>query len=195
MGRRAIAAQAAALITLIALAGCFAAGGDKSGGSSSPHELVLANSDGNLDGVPSVARFVQRAEALSGGKLTVRVESRWRGGEDEPRVIEDVAAGRADLGWAGTRAFDLVGVAAFRPLHAPFLVGTYAAETAVVSDHALIVIFLARSSRSASQAWPSPPTRSGSQLRRLIPCGRRRTLPGSGSRRWPPMSSPRASAR
>ena len=138
MGRRAIAAQAAALITLIALAGCFAAGGDKSGGSSSPHELVLANSDGNLDGVPSVARFVQRAEALSGGKLTVRVESRWRGGEDEPRVIEDVAAGRADLGWAGTRAFDLVGVAAFRPLHAPFLVGTYAAETAVVSDHALM---------------------------------------------------------
>ena len=138
MRRRAIAAQAAALITLIALAGCFAAGGDKSGGSSSPHELVLANNDGNLAGVPSVARFVERAEALSGGKLTVRVESRWRGGEDEPRVIEDVAAGRADLGWAGTRAFDLVGVAAFRPLHAPFLVGTYAAETAVVSDHALM---------------------------------------------------------
>jgi TRAP-type C4-dicarboxylate transport system substrate-binding protein len=138
MRRRAIAAQAAAFITVIALAGCFAAGGDKSGGSSSPHELVLANNDGNLDGVPSVARFVRRAEALSGGKLTVRVASRWRGGEDEPRVIEDVAAGRADLGWAGTRAFDLVGVAAFRPLHAPFLVGTYAAETAVVSDHALM---------------------------------------------------------
>jgi hypothetical protein len=98
MRRRAIAAQAAALTTLIALAGCFAAGGDKSGGSSSPHELVLANNDGNLDGVPSVAQFVRRAEALSGGKLTVRVASRWRGGEDEPRVIEDVAAGRADLG-------------------------------------------------------------------------------------------------
>jgi TRAP-type C4-dicarboxylate transport system substrate-binding protein len=138
MRRRAIAAQAAALITLTALTGCFAAGGDKSGGSVSPHELVLANNDGNLEGVPSVARFVQRAEALSGGQLTVRVESRWRGGEDEPQVIEDVAAGRADLGWSGTRAFDLVGVAAFRPLHAPFLVGTYAAQAAVVSDHALM---------------------------------------------------------
>jgi TRAP-type transport system periplasmic protein len=104
----------------------------------SPHELVLANNDGNLDGVPSVARFVQRVETLSGGNLKVQVESRWRGGEDEPRVIQDVAAGRADLGWSGTRAFDLVGVAAFRPLHAPFLVGSYAAETAVVSDAALM---------------------------------------------------------
>jgi TRAP-type C4-dicarboxylate transport system substrate-binding protein len=81
---------------------------------------------------------MQRVEALSGGQLTVRVESRWRGGEDEPRVIKDVAAGRADLGWAGTRAFDLVGVPTFRPLHAPFLVGTYAAEAAVVGDDALM---------------------------------------------------------
>lgn len=138
MRRRSIAAQAALLIALTALTGCFAAGGDKSGGSSPPHELVLANNDGNLDGVPSVARFVQRVEALSDAQLTVRVESRWRGGDDEPRVITDIAAGRADLGWAGTRAFDLVGVPTFRPLHAPFLVGTYAAETAVVSDGALM---------------------------------------------------------
>ena len=138
MRRRAIALHAAALITVTALTGCFAAGGDKSGGSVSPHELVLANDDGNLEGVPSVARFVQRVETLSGGNLKVRVESRWRGGDDEPRVIEDVAAGRADLGWAGTRAFDIVGVPAFRPLHAPFLVGTYAAEAAVVGDHALM---------------------------------------------------------
>jgi TRAP-type transport system periplasmic protein len=138
MRRRAIAAQATALITVTALTGCLAAGGDKSGGSVSPDELVLANNDGNLEGVPSVARFVQRVEKLSGGTLTVRVESRWQGGEDEPRVIQDVAAGRADLGWSGTRAFDLVGVAAFRPLHAPFLVGSYAAETAVVSDAALM---------------------------------------------------------
>src|SRR5262249_22114292 len=146
MRRRAIAAQAAALITLIALAGCFAAGGDKSGGSSSPPELGLANNDGKLDGVPSVAPVVQRAAAVSGrevpgpgeARMGGGVEWRWRGGEDEPRVIKDVAAGRADLGWAGTRAFDLVGVAAFRPLHAPFLVGTYAAETAVVSDHTLM---------------------------------------------------------
>jgi TRAP-type C4-dicarboxylate transport system substrate-binding protein len=138
MRRRAIAAQAAALITLTALTGCFAAGGDKSGGSTSPHELVLANNDGNLDGVPSVARFVQHVDTLSNGHLKVRVESRWQGGDDEPRVIKDVAAGHADLGWAGTRGFDLAGVPTFRPLHAPFLVGTYAAETAVVSDRELM---------------------------------------------------------
>ena len=93
MRRRAIAAQAAALITLTALTGCFAAGGDKSGGSASPHELVLANNDGNLDGVPSVARFVQRVETLSGGQLTVRVESRWQGGDDENSEYADASIG------------------------------------------------------------------------------------------------------
>ena len=72
--------------------------------------------------------------ALSGGRLVVRVAPDWKGGDDEARVIKDVAAGEADLGWSGTRAFDLVGVDAFRPLHAPLLVDSYAAEAAVVQD-------------------------------------------------------------
>ena len=55
----------------------------------------------------------------------------WGG---ENRVIDDVAAGEADLGWAGTRAFDTLGVDAFRPLHAPFLVNSYAAEAALVQS-------------------------------------------------------------
>ena len=132
------AVLAATLAAVVALAGgCSADGGDKSGGSGKPQVLVLANNDmpdQALTGAPAVQRFVDEVARLSGGRLTVRVESGWEGGNDEPRVIRDVAAGKADLGWAGTRAFDMVGVDSFRPLHAPFLVGSYAAEAAVVKD-------------------------------------------------------------
>ena len=55
-------------------------------------------------------------------------------GLGEQRVLEDVAAGKAELGWSGTRAFDLIGVDSFRPLHAPFLIGSYPAQQAVVAD-------------------------------------------------------------
>src|SRR5689334_9454453 len=97
----------AALAAVAALAtGCSATGGDKSGGSGRPRVLVLASSDGvNLAGAPAVQRFVDAVAKLSNGRLTVRVEPAWRGGDDEARVIKDVAAGQADLGWAGTRAF------------------------------------------------------------------------------------------
>lgn len=112
-------------------AGCSAAGADRSGGDLSPAELVFANNDGDLTGAPAVARFVEMVEELSSGRLTVRVESDY-GGED--RVIEGVAAGDADLGWSGTRGFDTVGIDAFQPLHAPFLITSYAAQAAVVQD-------------------------------------------------------------
>jgi TRAP-type C4-dicarboxylate transport system substrate-binding protein len=95
----------------------------------------MANNDGEgLVGAPAVARFVDRLEELSGDRLTVRVESRWQGGTDEARVIKDVGAGRADLGWSGTRAFDRAGVDDFQPLHAPFLIRSYAGQAAIVKD-------------------------------------------------------------
>jgi TRAP-type transport system periplasmic protein len=122
---------AAALVS----AGCSTAGGDKSGGSGAPQVLALANNDfDGLQGVPAVARFIERVGQISGGRLNVKVESNWQGGGNEARVIHDVAAGKADLGWSGTRAFDVVGDKAFQPLHAPFLVNSYAAEAAVVRD-------------------------------------------------------------
>lgn len=132
MKLRMLAAFAAVAVLSTA---CSATGGDKSGGSGTPQVLVLASNDGvNLAGAPAVQRFVDEVAKLSNGRLAVRVEPGWQGGDDEARVIKDVAAGQADLGWAGTRAFDLVGVDSFRPLHAPFLVDSYAAEAAVVND-------------------------------------------------------------
>jgi TRAP-type C4-dicarboxylate transport system substrate-binding protein len=133
------------VVALLALAGCVGSDLDKSGGHQSPRILVLANNDGDgLAGVPSVQWFVDRVEALSGGSLAVRVDSSWTGGSyDEPRLVQDVAAGRADLGWTGTRSLDLAGAPAFAPLQAPFLVGSYARERAVIGDSQFVGDLLA----------------------------------------------------
>ena len=115
-------------------ASCTSASADRSGGSGPPTVLVLANNDESLDGAPAVTRFVERVRELSDGRVRVDVQSSWGGGYDEVGVVRAVGAGQADLGWAGTRVMDQVGVDAFRPLHAPFLVGSYAAQSAVVGD-------------------------------------------------------------
>jgi TRAP-type C4-dicarboxylate transport system substrate-binding protein len=122
--------------TALALAGCAGSMLDKSGGTKPARVLVLANNDASgLSGVPSLQRFVDRVEELSAGRLIVRVASSWTSGDyDEAGLLKDVAAGRADLGWTGTRSLDAAGAPAFRPLHAPFLVGSYAAERAVLGD-------------------------------------------------------------
>ena len=43
-------------------------------------------------------------------------------------------AGKADLGWAGTRVFDELGDPAFNPLHAPMLIDSYELEEKVLGD-------------------------------------------------------------
>ena len=96
--------------------------------------LVLANNDGTMDGVPAVQLFADRIGELSSGRISVTIESEWAGGGDETGVITDVADGKADLGWSGTRAFDLKGVTSFQPLHAPFLIQSHDALNAVVQD-------------------------------------------------------------
>ncbi|TCM42784.1 TRAP transporter substrate-binding protein [Kribbella sp. VKM Ac-2568] len=134
MNRRRFTTAALLAVSLLS-AGCDPAADDKSGGPAQPRVLVMASNDGeSLIGAPAVARFVDRVREVSGGRLTVRVVPSWQGGGSEARVIRDVAAGKADLGWSGTRAFDTVGVTAFQPLHAPFLVNSYAAQAAVVED-------------------------------------------------------------
>jgi TRAP-type C4-dicarboxylate transport system substrate-binding protein len=131
-------AALAAAVALLAGGCTAAAGNDKSGGTSDTTVLRLANNDGSLDGAPALRVFVSRLSTLSHGHVTVAVTSHWKGGNDEPQVIKDVGSGAADLGWAGTRAFDQVGVDAFRPLSAPLLIDSYGAESAVVRDTPLV---------------------------------------------------------
>jgi TRAP-type C4-dicarboxylate transport system substrate-binding protein len=124
---------ALASVALLAAACTGTAGAVKSGGPTPPVVLVLANNDiQGLKGVPAVREFVNQVEKLSDGHLTIRVESAWEGGNDEANVVRDVAAGEADIGWAGSRVFDTLGVDSLRPLSAPYLVDSYPLEVEVV---------------------------------------------------------------
>jgi TRAP-type transport system periplasmic protein len=121
------------LAVLAVLAGCTGPRLDKAGGGQAPQPVVLtlANSDGvswELDG------FAGEVQRLSAGTMRIDIKSRWRFGQVqyENGLIEDVRAGRADLGVAGSRAWDSVGVNSFRALNAPLLITSYALQDRVL---------------------------------------------------------------
>lgn len=85
--------------------------------------------------------FAEKVEGLSNGTLRIRREINWgrrRRGNGEVNLIHDVQAGKADLGWAGSRAFDLVDDRAFGPLHAPMMIDSYALELKVLEDEGVV---------------------------------------------------------
>ena len=136
-----LAAVAVALVTNA----CDSSESDRAGGGN-PAEppagrattLTLAN----VNSEPEVLQvFAERVEDLSGGTLRIRFANSWgqgRRGNAEVNVIHDVQAGKADLGWAGSRAFDLVGDRAFGPLHAPMMIDSYALELKVLQDEGVV---------------------------------------------------------
>jgi TRAP-type C4-dicarboxylate transport system substrate-binding protein len=123
-----------AAVAALVLAGC-GSGGDKAGGEreSKPTVLTFANANGDPHELEPFAAAVRKQ---SGDTLHIAFKSRWRSGEADGEVdlIRDVKAGKADLGWAGTRAFDDVGVPAFDALHAPLLIDSLPLEGAVLKS-------------------------------------------------------------
>lgn len=109
---------------------------DKAGGAGPPVVLRMANLDSNLDYSPAIAYFVARVEEVSGGDLRIDVVNEWGGfaGDAEQQVVRDVADGKVDLGFAGTRVFATLGVDDFEALEAPMLIDSYALEDAVVTS-------------------------------------------------------------
>jgi TRAP-type transport system periplasmic protein len=137
-GRARLATVALAVIAAVLAGGCGGGGGsgDKAGGSGEPVVLRMANAYGDLQTAPVVEQFVSQVKARSGGSLRVQVTSRWGDYADdaEQQVVRAVAAGKADLGWAGARVFDTMGVPSFQALQAPMLIDSYALEQAVVAS-------------------------------------------------------------
>jgi TRAP-type transport system periplasmic protein len=122
-------------LVLVVLAGCGSSSADKAGGASGqqPRILTMANPGGGsleLDG------FVREVARLSGGMVRIQVQNSWRLGQarNETGLIKDVRAGKADLGWAGSRAWDSVGVMSLRALHAPLLIDSYAVQERVLQS-------------------------------------------------------------
>ena len=122
---------AAALV--LALAGCGGTPSDKAGGTkhARPAVLTMANSNGDTW---ELEPFVAAAARLSQGTLRIEFKSDWRHGmsDYEAGLIRDVKDGKADLGWAGSRAFASVGEPSFDALHAPFLIDNYPLERRVL---------------------------------------------------------------
>ncbi len=126
---------AVVLVAVVAVvAAACSSGGSKSGGSSAPVVLKFADGNGNLAFTPALGYFIDRVKELSGGDVTVSDVQNW--GHQQPgfeqHVVQDVAAGKADLGWVGTRIFDTMGVNSFQA--APMLIDSYPLEQAVVTS-------------------------------------------------------------
>ena len=133
--------KAGALLTLAlaaaAAAGCGAStNGDKAGGGPPGGPLVLrmASIPWNPSDAPPVADFIRRVSALSRGTVQIKVINQWGlyAPSAEAQVIRATAAGQVDLGWAGSRVFDTIGVPGLAALSAPMLIDSYPLEAAVL---------------------------------------------------------------
>ena len=136
-GRARLATVALAAVAAVVAGGCSdGKAGDKAGGAGEPVTLRMANAYGDLDVVPAVQDFVSRVKERSGGNLRIQVASTWGNYADdaEQQVVRAVAAGKADLGWAGARVFDTMGITSFQALQAPMLIDSYALERAVAAS-------------------------------------------------------------
>ena len=122
-------------VGLMVLVGCACSGSDKAGGQAArkPLVLTLANPLGDPEEVQGFSAEVKR---LSGGTIRIDVTSGWRSGQAafENGLIRDVRAGKADLGVAGTRAWDSVGVHSLDALNAPLLIDSYALQQRVLQS-------------------------------------------------------------
>ena len=121
------------LAVMAVLAGCTGPGVDKAGGTRARQPVVLTLADFigesfELDG------FAGEVRRLSAGTMRIDIRSRWRRGQvdSENGLIGDVGAGKADLGVAGSRAWDSAGVSSFRALSAPLLITSYALQDRVL---------------------------------------------------------------
>jgi TRAP-type transport system periplasmic protein len=143
--------RAAPLIAAVAVAvalgtnACDSSSSDRAGGEE-PDSPAAGRSTtltlANVNSEPEVLEvFAQKVNDLSRGRLKIRFENNWRqggGGNAEVNLIRDVKAGKADLGWVGTRTFDLVDNLAFGPLHAPMMIDSYALELTVLEDDNIV---------------------------------------------------------
>ena len=125
-----------ALLVVALLAGCDSDSADRAGAEKAVKAKVLTMANTNND-LGELEAFDKAVGQVSGGRLRLKWLNEYGKGRDgnaEVNLIRDVSAGKADLGWTGTRVFDELGDTAFNPLHAPLLIDSYDLEEKVLSD-------------------------------------------------------------
>jgi TRAP-type C4-dicarboxylate transport system substrate-binding protein len=121
------------LLVAAALLSACGSSTDRTGKPAQGRVTVLTF--GNVNYAPGELQpFADEVGRLSGGHMRIRFLNDYRKGQvdQEKGVIDDVRAGKLDLGWAGARAFDRVGDTAFEAFQAPLLIDSYEAERAVL---------------------------------------------------------------
>lgn len=98
--------------------------------------LAVADAQGRAS-EPYVLEFINQVETRSGGNITI--EPIWDAGAEtkpvfEQGVVKVVRDGQYDLGLAGSRAWDSLGVTSFQALQAPFLITDDALSEAVAGS-------------------------------------------------------------
>ena len=122
-------------LVLVVLAGCSGSSADKAGGASGQQPRILTMTE-PTDGTGELDSFISEVGRLSGGTIRIQVQNRWHAGQAkyETGLINDVRAGKADLGSAASRTWDSVGVMSLRALHAPLLIDSYAVQERVLQS-------------------------------------------------------------
>jgi TRAP-type C4-dicarboxylate transport system substrate-binding protein len=107
-------------------------GGNGSG--SRPLTLRFANAHGSL--LPELHWFADAVVKVSNGDVRIDYINRWTTPDntrEETSTMASVMREQADLGWAGTRAFGVLGVRSLDPLQAPMLFDEYQSLGVVVA--------------------------------------------------------------
>jgi TRAP-type C4-dicarboxylate transport system substrate-binding protein len=117
--------------------GCSGSHADKAGGHRGQKPVVLTLAfwgAPNSDQSTELEGLVRRVRLLSGGTVRIDVKRGWRSSQVnfEKGLINDVGAGKAELGVVGSRAWDVVGVTSLRALTAPLLIDSYTLQDRVV---------------------------------------------------------------
>ncbi len=137
-GRTRLAMTSLAVMAAIVAGGCSGGEltGGKAGGPAPPLVLHMVSAFGDLNAVPGVEYFVSQVKERSGGALSIEVTNAYGdyANDAEQQVVQGVAGGKADLGWAAARVFDTMGVTSFQALQAPMLIDSYSLEQAVIAS-------------------------------------------------------------
>jgi TRAP-type transport system periplasmic protein len=137
-GRTRLAMTGLTVMAALVAGGC--SGGEatsgKAGGAAPPLVLHMVSAFGDLNAVPGVEYFVSQVKERSGGALSIEVTNGYGdyANDAEQQVVQGVAGGKADLGWAAARIFDTMGVTSFQALQAPMLIDSYSLEQAVIAS-------------------------------------------------------------
>lgn len=106
--------------------------------------------------------FADTLRQASAGSIDVTVSPNWRQPDlnSETELIKDVAAGKAQLGIVGLRAFDTVGITSFMGIQAPFVIDSFDLEAKVLAtDWALKLLDGTRSAGVVGLGYVQGPLR------------------------------------